>query len=137
MIAYIEPLKLLIYDEKAISGVSSSGFGGFCECGGVMSQKTWHQNGNLKILISECENCWKIEAIIFRETDVIAREEVKSFKRNDLKEFLSTILSNTELEAVMDKLKGTKYNYNAYNRAKKKLEEIGLSLDDLISEIIF
>ena len=137
MIAYIEPLKLLIYDEKAISGTPSSGFGGFCECGGVMSQKTWHQNGNLKILVSECENCWKIEAVVFRGIDVLDRQEVRSFKRNDLKEFLSSVLSNTELEAVMDRMRGLRYNYNAYNRAKKRLEEMGLDLDRLVSEIIF
>ncbi len=137
MIAYLEPLKLLIYGERAIPGTASSGFGGFCDCGGMMTQKTWHQNGNLKILVSECENCWKIEALVFDGTDVIGREEVRDFKRNDLKEFLSVLLSSTELEAVMNKLEGERYNYSAYNRAKKKLENIGLNLEGLISEIIF
>ncbi len=137
MIAYLEPLKLLIYDERAIPGTSSSGFGGFCECGGVMTQKTWHQNGELKILVSECENCWKIEALVFRGVDVIERENVKSFKRNELRDFLSVILTSTELEAVMNRWNEIEYNYNAYSRAKKRLEEMGLDLEKLMSEIIF
>ncbi len=137
MIAYLEPLKLLIYDERAISGTASSGFGGFCDCGGMMSQKTWHQNDDLKILISECENCWKIEATVFKGSDVIRRDEVRSYKRNEIRDFLSAILSHTELEAVIDKWSQKDYNYAAYSRAKKKLEEMGLDIERIVSEIIF
>ncbi len=137
MIAYLEPLKLLIYDERAIFGTASSGFGGFCNCGGMMSQKTWHQNGELRILVSECDSCWKIEATVFKGLDVVRRDEVRSYKRNEIKDFLSAILSQTELEAVIDKWSQKDYNYGAYSRAKKKLEEMGLSIEKIMSEIIF
>ncbi|WP_457591426.1 hypothetical protein [Geoglobus sp.] len=134
---YLEPLKILIYDDRAIPGENGSGFGGFCSCGGEMSQKTWHRYGDLRILVSECENCWNTEALVFRGTEFVERSEVKVFKRNELTEFLSEVLSEAELEAVMEKRRNGNYSYAAYSRAKKKLEGLGLDIDSIISELIF
>ncbi len=137
MTAYLEPLRFLIYNERAIKGEKSEGFGGYCSCGGVMSQKSWHVNGNIRILVSECESCWNAMLTAFKNKDFIERREVRVFKRNELTDFLSEILSQAELEAIVKRRNGENYNYNAFNRAKKKLEKIGIDIDTILSELIF
>ncbi|WP_203219014.1 hypothetical protein [Geoglobus acetivorans] len=137
MIAYIEPLKVLIYGGKALKGEEGSGFGGFCSCGGEMQQITWHSDQDIRILIAECETCWKTEAIVFRDRQFVERCEVKVFKRNELKDLLSELLSSSEYEALMAKRLGEQYNYSAFSRAKKKLEEMGFDAEELLSELIF
>jgi len=137
MMAYLEPVKILIFNEKGLKGETSEGFGGFCSCGGEMTQKTWHYDGDLKILVAECENCWKTEALVFRDTNLIERVDVRTFKRNELDAFLSEILTQTEFSAVMSKWKNEDYNYTAYSRARKKLESMGLNLEQILSELIF
>ncbi|AKG91288.1 hypothetical protein GAH_01418 [Geoglobus ahangari] len=137
MAMYLEPIKVLVYNDRAIPGEESSGFGGFCSCGGEMSQRTWHRLEDLRILVSECESCWNTEALVFRETELVERVPVRVFKRNELRDFLSEVLSPAEFEAVMEKRRNGNYNYTAYSRAKKKLESLGLDVEKIISELIF
>ncbi len=137
MAMYLEPLKILVYDDRAIPGENASGFGGFCKCGGEMTQRTWHSHGDLRILVSECESCWNTEALVFRGSELVERRDVRVFKRSELTEFLSEVLSQAEFEAVMEKRRNGSYSYAAYSRAKKKLESLGLDVERIISELIF
>ncbi len=134
---YIEPLKILIYNEKAIRGIDAKGFGGFCECNGTLIQKTWHEINPLKILVAECENCWETEALIFSGKKLIERKKVKTIKRKELKDFLSKKLSESELEAILNKARGLNYNYSSFSRARKKLEKMGIDVREILKELIF
>jgi len=126
----------LIINGHAVPGerVKEKMFGGFCKCGGVMYQKLWFQQDNYKILVSECEKCWRNEALSFNGRKALAwRDEVKVIDRTDLKDFLKEHLSTAEYEALEAKAQGEEYNYNAFSRAKKKLEEMGLSVEEVIA----
>lgn len=132
----VEPLMKLIINGHAVPGerVKEKMFGGFCKCGGVMYQKLWFQQDNYKILVSECEKCWRNEALSFNGRKALAwRDEVKVIDRTDLKDFLKEHLSTAEYEALEAKAQGEEYNYNAFSRAKKKLEEIGLSVEEVVA----
>ncbi len=138
MMIYIEPLDKLITEKGTLMGerVRENFFGGFCGCGGIMYQKTWFQDGNGSILISECEKCWKNEALNFNgETPVGTKKEIRVIERAEFKEFLKEVLSNAEFEAVLAKSSGEEYNSNALSRAKKKLEELNLTLDEVLSHL--
>ncbi len=136
MTEYIESLKTLIYNGKAIKGIESRGFGGFCKCDGIMVQKTWHESDSLQILVAECENCWRTEILVFSGSKLVDRREVRVITRNEIRGFLSERLSVSELEAILDKAKGDDYNYGSFSRAKKKLESIGLDVNEIINELI-
>jgi len=134
----VEPLMKLIINGHAVSGerVKEKLFGGFCKCGGIMYQKSWFQQDNDKILVSECEKCWRNEALSFNGRRAFAwRSEVKVIGRTDLKDFLKEHLTTAEYEALKAKAHGKDYNYNALSRARKKLEEIGLSLEEIATYI--
>jgi len=133
---YIEPLKILIYNNRAIKGTDAEGFGGFCECNGTLIQKTWHEANSVKILIAECEKCWETEALVFSGSKLIERRKVKTIKRKDIREFLSEKLSESELEAILNKAKGFDYNYSSFSRARKKLEKIGIDVGEILKELI-
>ncbi len=137
MTEYIEPLKTLIYNGKAIKGLNSEGFGGFCKCNGIMIQKTWHETNSLKILVSECENCWRTEILVFSGNDLIERKEIRVINRSEIKNFLAERLSDSEFEAILAKAKGLDYNYSSFSRAKKKLEIMGFDVSEIIGELIF
>lgn len=137
MNAYIEPLRVVIYREKGIKGEKSEGFGGFCSCGGRMEQLSWHVDGDTRIIVSECEICWNTEALIFDRTEFVERVKLKVYRRNELKEFLSEILSASELEALIARINGEDYSYSALSRAKKKIESLGLDFEEFVSELIF
>ncbi len=131
---FVEPLKRVIIDDKALKGeeVREKKFGGFCSCGGIMHQKLWIRNGANEILISECEKCWKNEAMIFNSRRFVRKEDVAVLSRSEFMEFLKEILSDTEFEAVLNKAKGSSYKPSALSRAKKKLAERDIELDEVI-----
>ncbi len=130
----VEPLKKVIIEDRAIKGdeVRGSKFGGFCNCGGIMHQKFWIQNGAKEILISECEKCWKNEAMIFNSRRFVGKQEVRVLSKSEFIEYLRSILSDLEFEAVLGKARGSAYKPAALTRAKKKLTEMDLSIDEVI-----
>ncbi|MFO7966108.1 MAG: hypothetical protein R6U44_00720 [Archaeoglobaceae archaeon] len=115
--------------------VRDSIFGGFCDCSGTMFQKMWFDLNGKSTLISECEKCWKNEAMIFDGSELTSREEIEVVDRRDFSSVLKSILSNSEYEALNSKWQSRDYNYNAYSRAKKKLNEVGLSPEEVTSYI--
>lgn len=136
MRAYVEPLKLLICDNEASKGVKAERiFGGFCECGGIMFQKSWHLINGRKLLVSECDKCWKVKAYAFSGLDLVDTFEVKTYTRANLLDLLRELLSEAEFNAVVEKFNGGNYNYSALSRAKKKLENLGVDFEELISHL--
>ena len=127
----LEPFSVLLIDGNAlkVERVDGNVFGGFCKCGGIMVQKAWIGE---KILLSECEKCWRVEAFIFNGRKLMGREEVKVIYRQNIDEFLRDILSPAELDAIYKKAKNTTYNYNAFSRAKRKLEELSIDVNEII-----
>jgi len=127
----LEPFSVLLVDGNAlkVERVDGNVFGGFCKCGGIMVQKAWIGE---RILLSECEKCWRVEAFIFNGRKLMSREEVKVIYRQNIDEFLRDILSPAELDAIYRKAKNTTYNYNAFSRAKRKLEELSIDVNEII-----
>ena len=131
MITLLEPFSILIIDGNAlkVERVDGNVFGGFCRCGGIMVQKAWIEE---RILISECEKCWRVEALIFNGRKLVDRLEVKVIYRQNIDEFLRDLLSPAELEAIYRKARNSTYNYNAFSRAKRKLEELKIDVNEII-----
>jgi len=129
---YIEPLSVVILDGRAFKAdrVRKQLFGGFCKCGGRMVQKAWVGES---ILISECEKCWRTEAFRFNGRRLVERREVEVVSKRNVKDFLSDVLTPTEFDAVMDRAKGRQYNYGAFSRARRKLENMGLNVEELLT----
>ncbi len=132
MIYYVDPLSIVLLNNRALKAEKINGniFGGFCRCGGIMLQKAWVDES---ILISECEQCWRTEAFTFNGRKFLERREVKAVYRHNFEEFLREILTSSELEAVIGKARGYQYSYNAYSRAKKKLEEMNIDVSEVLS----
>jgi hypothetical protein len=130
-IFFIDPFSVVFIDDKAVKveRVNGNIFGGFCKCGGIMFQKAWVGN---TLLISECERCWRVEAFRFNGKRLIERLEVAVIDRSNLKDFLKEILASVEFEALEKKARNEQYNYNAYSRAKKKLEEFNLNVEEIL-----
>ncbi|WP_156786008.1 hypothetical protein [Archaeoglobus veneficus] len=132
----IEPLTKFFVDGHVVKGekVKQKVFGGFCTCGGVMYQKSWFREGNFYILVSECEKCWRNEAMAFNGSkNLISRDEVRVIDRTEMKKFLKELLSTSEYDALIARARDEEYNYNAFSRAKKKLEDIGLEVEEVMS----
>jgi len=133
---YIEPINRLVREKKAVKGekVTQRYFGGFCECGGIMYQKSWFHFDGHSILISECEKCWKNEFMNFNgRTRNGSKGKVTVVERSDFKEFIKDHLSASEFEALLAKSRGESYSSTALSRAKKKLEEIDLPFDEVLA----
>jgi hypothetical protein len=96
-----------------------------------MFQKAWVNVDGHNIVISECEKCWKNEAMEFNNLNLISRSAVKVVERANIYEFLKGFLTDNELESIRDKVRGKEYNYSAFSRAKKKLEEVGLDYREI------
>ena len=133
MPVYIEPMNTLILDGKAIEGERVNGemFGGFCDCGGVMLQKAVFRGNERNVILSECERCWKNRAMVFEDENVSVRD-VEVINRGRIREFLGEFLSESELEAVKDKARGRDYSYASFSKAKKKIENMGLDISELM-----
>ncbi|HDN73598.1 MAG TPA: hypothetical protein ENG16_01065 [Archaeoglobus sp.] len=131
----LEPLKKAIVNHRAVNleEITAKKFGGFCSCGGVMFQKSWVRNENREILISECERCWKIEALVFNSRRFVRKEDVIIIKGDDFVNFLRDFLSESEFEAVIGKAKGNKYKPTALSRAKKRLSNLNLNIDEVLT----
>lgn len=134
MIRLIEPLKKVVLDDTVMSGeeVKEELFGGFCTCGGWMFQKIWIESETKKILISECEKCWKNEAIIFNSLKFETKQEVKVIGKHEFVEFLKEILSNSEIEAIINKARNREFHSIAYSNAKKKLLNMNFKMEEVL-----
>ncbi|MET1124318.1 MAG: hypothetical protein ABWW66_03510 [Archaeoglobaceae archaeon] len=129
----IEPLKRLLIGGKAIECEDSEEhFGGFCDCGGTMKQKFWAFNGEKEVMISECEKCWNVSAFVFEGRRFLAKEDVSVVTKKNLLDFARRVLSNAEFEAFLRKLEGKVYNPTALSRARKRMEELGIRLEDFL-----
>jgi hypothetical protein len=139
MIIIIEPLMKMLINGYALRGdkVKKRLFGGFCTCGGIMYQKLWFQFDDNVILLSECKKCWRNEAMSFNGDELVWREEVRVIDRTKFRDFLKEFLTTAEYEALEAKLRNKEYNYNAFSRAKKRLEEIGLSIEEVMELVYF
>jgi len=132
----IEPLMKMFIHDHIVEGekVKEKLFGGFCVCGGIMYQKSWFHMENILVVVSECEKCWRNEAMAFNGSKaLVSRDEVEVVDRTQIKQFLKRLLSQSEYEALITKARGEGYNYNAYSRAKSRLERIGLPVDEILS----
>ena len=67
----------------------------------------------------------------FNNLSLVNRSIVKVIDRGNIRDFIKEFLTDTEIEAIKNKVMGKDYNYNAFSRAKKKLEEIGLEYKDI------
>ncbi len=134
MIRLIEPLRKVILDGVAYSGVEVQDelFGGFCDCGGIMFQKLWIENETRKILISECEKCWKNEATIFNSLRFEGKQDVEVLGRHEFKKFLSEVLDESELEALINRAKNREYHPMKYSSAKKKISKMKLEVEEVL-----
>ncbi|RLI74075.1 hypothetical protein DRP04_15095 [Archaeoglobales archaeon] len=128
---FIDPFSVVLMEDKAFKAEKVDGniFGGFCKCGGIMLQKAWVDD---ILMIAECERCWKVEAFRFNGRKFVERCDVIVIYRQNLVEFLRDILSSAEFEAIRNKAKNLSYNYNAFSRAKKKIEELKLNIDGIL-----
>lgn len=135
MIYLLEPLKKIIVEDVSYLGqeVKQKYFGGFCDCGGKMFQKFWINVEATRIMISECEKCWKNSAYFFNSTKFLRKEDVFVVERNSIVEFLRNYLSDLELEALIAKAKDYSYKPVDLSRAKKKLNDMGLSLEEILA----
>ena len=137
MKAYVEPLKLLICGNEASKGVKAERiFGGFCDCGGIMFQKSWHVLNGRKLLVSECDKCWKVKAYAFSGVELVETFELETYSRANLLDLLKELLSEAEYAAIVEKFNGGNYNYSAFSRAKKKLESMGFDFEELVSHLL-
>jgi hypothetical protein len=137
MIHLLEPIKKVMIEDVAHSyeEVKEKTFGGFCECGAAMFQKLWLSIENLKILISECEKCWKNSAYLFNSTKFLRKEDVIVVEKSGILEYLKNYLSDLEIEAIIGKARSKPYKPSDLSRAKKKLDEMRIPLEGLL-EII-
>ncbi|ADB58155.1 hypothetical protein [Archaeoglobus profundus] len=127
MRAYIiNPIQKIFFEGRVYDIEPANGFGGFCDCGGIMSQRGWVDNW---LMVAECESCWKVEAFLYDDYRFVERFEVKVLA---LKDFLNEILTGSEFEALIQKANGANYSYNSFSRAKRKLEEMNLRLEDIL-----
>lgn len=131
MIHLIEPIKRAVIDNVAynLNEVNEKIFGGFCECGGSMLQKFWLSLEGMKVLISECEKCWKNQAYVFNSNRFIKKDDVKIIAKTEILDYLRNFLTDLELEAVIGKAKNRVYKPQDLARAKKKLSEINLPFE--------
>lgn len=131
MIYVIEPIGRAIIDNLAhsLEGVREKLFGGFCECSGWMFQKFWLNLEEMKILISECEKCWKNYAYYFNSTKFIKRDEVRLVTKSEIVDYLKSILTELEVEALIKRAQNKPYKPQDLARAKKKLLEMNLPFE--------
>ena len=131
----IEPLNSIVFDGRTISGkrVNCRLFGGFCDCGGVMYQKAQFKNGKYGILVSECEKCWKNKALVFSDDGKVkSKLDVRVVDRSTISDFIRSVLSSSEFQALLSKASGKTYSYTTFSRAKKKLENMGIDIDKIL-----
>ncbi len=131
----IEPLNSIVFDGRTISGkrVNCRLFGGFCDCGGVMYQKAQFKNGKYGILVSECEKCWKNKALVFSDDGKVkSKLDVRVVDRSTISDFIRSVLSSSEFQALLSKVSGETYSYTTFSRAKKKLENMGIDIDKIL-----
>ncbi|MCS7118845.1 MAG: hypothetical protein RMH75_02235 [Archaeoglobaceae archaeon] len=134
MIYLLEPIKKVVIEDIAYVGkeVKEKYFGGFCECGGMMFQKIWLDIEKTKILISECEKCWKNSAYFFNSYRFTKKEEVRVVEKIGFTEYLRSFLSDLEIEALIGKARDRSYKPSDLSRAKKKLNDMNISIEELI-----
>lgn len=135
MIYLLEPLKKVVIEDLSYSGeaIDYKRFGGFCECGGKMFQKLWVKLEDTRIMISECEKCWKNSAYFFNLKKFLRKEEVQVVEKNAIVEFFKNYLSDLELEALIAKAKDRVYRPVDLSRAKKKLNDMNFSLEEVLT----
>lgn len=133
----IEHLTKMQVNGNFISGekVKKQVFGGFCACGGVMFQKLWFNVDGKLILVSECEKCWRNEAMVFNKDKLESRDEVRVIDRRDFSNVILEILTEKEYDAIQAKVNNRKYNPSVLSNAKKKLNKVGLSIEEVTSYI--
>ncbi|MCS7130838.1 MAG: hypothetical protein NZ872_05410 [Archaeoglobaceae archaeon] len=133
MIHLIEQIKRVVIDNIAYSveDIKERIFGGFCDCGGSMLQKFWLNLEEMRILISECEKCWKNHAYVFNSTKFIKKEDVKLIAKGEILEYLKNFLTDLEIEAMIGKAQNRVYKPQDLARAKKKLLEMNLPFESL------
>ncbi len=134
MIRLVEPLKKVILEDTVYSGeeVEDEFFGGFCSCGGLMIQKLWIESDNKKILVCECEKCWKNEAIIFNSYNFETRQDVEVLGRYEFMNYLKQILTGSEFEALLNKAQNKEFKPIAYSNAKKKLSKMNFEIEEIL-----
>lgn len=133
MIHLIEPIKKAVINDLAhdLEEVNEKIFGGFCDCGGLMLQKFWLEVENTKILISECEKCWKNYAYLFNSTKFMRKEDVKLVAKGEILEYLKSFLTDLEIEALIEKAQNRVYKPQDLARAKKKLFDMNLPFETI------
>ncbi|WP_202320678.1 hypothetical protein [Archaeoglobus neptunius] len=137
MIRLIEPLKKVILEDTVYEceEVQEQLFGGFCDCGGLMFQKLWFEKNGEKILISECEKCWKNEARIFVNFNFVGKQEVEVLGRYELIDFLKNLLTKIEFEALLKKARDSSFQSMALSNARKKLSSMNFNFEEILNVV--
>jgi len=133
----IEHLTKMQVNGNFVSGekVKEQIFGGFCTCGGVMFQKLWFNVDGKLILVSECEKCWRNEAMVFNRNELVSRDEVRVVDRRNFSDVILEILTEKEYNAIQAKINNKEYSPSTLSNAKKKLSNVGLSIEEITSYI--
>ncbi len=135
MIHLIEPIKMAVIENVAYSvkDVSEKLFGGFCDCGGRMLQKFWLNLEGMRVLFSECEKCWKNHAYVFNSNNFLRKEEVRVIGKGEILDYLKNFLTELEVEALLNKAQNRAYKPQHLARVKKKLSDMNLPLEEILS----
>jgi hypothetical protein len=135
MIHLIEPIKMVVIENLAynVNDVSEKLFGGFCGCGGRMLQKFWLNLEGMRVLFSECEKCWKNHAYVFNSIKFLRKEEVRVIGKGEILDYLKNFLTELEVEALLNKAQNRAYKPQDLARVKKKLSDMNLPLEEILS----
>jgi|Deesub1362A_J573_1020465.scaffolds.fasta_scaffold00018_41 DNA-directed RNA polymerase subunit RPC12/RpoP len=131
---YFPEQVLLVINKKAIKGNYVESFGGFCHCGKIMKTVAGFSNDESYVVV-ECPSCGSMELLVSAKSlDFVRKMDLVVVNSRDrVLEFLRDVLSPSELETVLERLKGSRYNYSSFNRAKKKIKDFKLDLDYLLA----
>ncbi len=115
-----------VFLGRAYSLEKHDGFGGFCKCGGIMRQKGWVDEW---LMVVECENCWRIEAFVYENRRFVERFELEVVS---LRDFLNEVLTGDEMEALLNKANGKICSLDSFEKAKRKLDDLGFELEEVL-----
>ncbi len=127
---YLLSREIIVADDRLLKGTKAGFFGGFCSCGGEYKATSFFRDRNHIYVLRECE-CGSMNVLVFDPgSDRVYEHDTRKLDKKDFLKALSHVFTDSELKALISKLKGDKYSYSAFSRARKKLEDAGFSLSD-------
>ncbi len=121
---------IMVVGNRIIRGIKSEFFGGFCSCGGEYKTISSFRDKNHLYVLRKCD-CGALDILDYDPgSDTIHTKKVHQADKTNILDVLSRIFTDSELNALLSKLKGERYSYSAFSRAKKRIENAGLSLTE-------